>query len=214
MNFWSKGLGEKTIDLYLGKGEAQKGVDRLYVKGRMEAPVSWEYIMCLRGEDLADFFALLSDPAMADYVYHSPDRWRLIGKMVVGGLRVGGLVLVAGLRQAFGAGLPGPDVELELPPPSEKKRKRAVGRRLGSRRLSRSKTVDEEASSDRGSGSRSSFRWNHQSQNIPGANPISRYWRNCTRTPPRRGDEPRYPMASDQYRRTAIPQRIPRGLRP
>jgi hypothetical protein len=146
MNFWSKGLGKKTIDLYLGKGEPQKGVERLYVKGRMEAPVSWEYIMCLRGEDLEDFFALLREPAMADYFYHSPDRWELLRKMVLGGLRVAYLIVAACVVEALGKSVPDENVELELPPPSQQKRARARGSRLGSRRLRRSAT--ETASAD------------------------------------------------------------------
>ena len=144
MNFWSKGLGKKTIDLYLGKGEAQKGVDRLYVKGRVEAPVSWEYIILLHDEDLADFFALLRDPAMADYVYRMPGRWRLLAQIAVGGLKVVGLVLAAGLSQAFGKDLRAGEVELEMPPPSVKKRTRTVRARLGSKRLSMTTPEDGE----------------------------------------------------------------------
>ena len=136
MNFWSKGLGEKTIDLQLGKGEAHPGADHLYVKGQVEAPVSWEYIMALRGEDFVDFFALLRDPAMADFVYSSPDRWRLLGGMITGGIKVGYRVAIAALRLAFGKSVTGELVELELPPPSVRKRKRTVRGRLGSRRPS------------------------------------------------------------------------------
>ncbi len=136
MNFWSKGLGEKTIDLHLGKGEAQPGADHLYVKGHAEAPVSWEYIMALRGEDFVDFFALLRDPAMADFVYHSPNRWRLLGEMVVGGIQVACLIAVAALRLALGKSVTGELIELELPPPSTRKRKRSARRRLGSKRIS------------------------------------------------------------------------------
>jgi hypothetical protein len=132
MNFWSKGLGRRTIDLRLGAGEAIDGGDKLYVRGQMEAPVSWEYIMRLRTDDLADFFELLRDPALVDYVYGSPERWRLIRGMVVGGLQLAGLVLAAALRRRFAAGTVQQAVELDLPPPRE--RKRASGRRLGSKR--------------------------------------------------------------------------------
>ncbi len=135
MNFWSKGLGEKTIDLHLGKGEAHPGADQLYVKGQTEAPVSWEYIVALRGEDFVDFFALLRDPAMADFIYDSPDRWRLLGGMIAGGIRAGGRIAFAALRNASGTGATTELVELELPPRSVAKKKRGQGRRLGSRRL-------------------------------------------------------------------------------
>ena len=132
MSFWSKGLGRRTIDLRLAAGEALNGGDKLYVKGQMEAPVRWEYIMRLRTEDLADFFGLLRDPALIDYVYASSERWRIIRGMVGGGLQLAGLVLAAVLRQRFAGGAPPRAVDLELPPPRE--RKRATGRRLGSKR--------------------------------------------------------------------------------
>lgn len=132
MNFWSKGLGRRTINLRLGAGEAIDGGDKLYVRGLMEAPVSWEYIMRLQIDDLADFFELLRDPVLVDYVYDSPERWRLIRGMVVGGLQLAGLVLAAALQRRFAAGAVQQAVELDLPPPRE--RKRASGRRLGSKR--------------------------------------------------------------------------------
>lgn len=132
MNFWSKGLGRRTIDLRLSAGEALNGGDKLYVRGRMEAPVSWEYIMRLRTDDLADFFELLRDPVLVDYVYGSPERWRLIRGMIIGGLQLAGLVFAAALRQRFAGDAVQRAVELELPPARE--RKRATGRRLGSKR--------------------------------------------------------------------------------
>jgi len=134
MNFWSKGLGRRTIDLRLGAGEAIDGGDKLYVKGQMEAPVSWEYIMRLRVDDLAEFFELLRDPALIDYVYASSERWSLIRGMIVGGLQLAGLVFAAALRQLFASNPATQAVELELPPARVRERKRKGERRLSSRR--------------------------------------------------------------------------------
>lgn len=133
MNFWSKGLGQRKIDFYLGKGEAIKGVDWLYVKGQMEAPVSWEYIVRLRDEDLVDFFALLREPAMADYVYRSPERWHLIRGLLFGGLRLAWTILATTLRRLLRNETEIEDVEIQVPPALPRKRARAVRRRLGSR---------------------------------------------------------------------------------
>lgn len=138
MNFWSKGLGQRTLDLRLGAGEAINGGDKLFVRGQMEAPVSWEYIMRLHVHDLADFFALLRDPVLIDYVYGSPERWLLIRGMLLGGLQLAGLLLIAALRQRFASDDSPRVVALELPPARE--RKRATGRRLGSRRRIRDST--------------------------------------------------------------------------
>ncbi len=42
MEFWSKGLGKQTIALSLTDAEPLKREGTLYLKGRMEEPVSWE----------------------------------------------------------------------------------------------------------------------------------------------------------------------------
>jgi hypothetical protein len=54
--------------------------------------------------------------------------------MIIGGLQLAGLVLAAGLQQLFTRNPAKPAVELELPPPRVRERKRVSGRRLGSRR--------------------------------------------------------------------------------
>lgn len=129
MKFWSKGLGKKTIDLYLSKGETVKSGDSLYVKGQMEAPVDWDYIMPLHGHDIIDFFDLLRDPTIARYIHASPNRWSLYWAMIYQGLLLGASVLGAALKQAFGGFKAREEVVIEVPPPSMmklKKRKKAA----------------------------------------------------------------------------------------
>lgn len=137
MQFWSKGLGKKTIQLYLSKGETIASGDTLYLQGQMEAPVSWEYIMPMGGDDLVDFFELLKEPDVARYIHASPRRWQLYGAMVVQGLLLAGLVLRQALRHAFGRTAAEPDVVIEVPPPSVRKKKKAkaVKRKPYRRRL-------------------------------------------------------------------------------
>jgi len=125
MQFWSKGLGKKTINLYLSKGETIASGGQLYVKGRMEAPVDWDYIMPLQGDDIIDFFDLLKDPTIPAYIHRSPRRWQLYGAMLVQGLRLGGLVAAGALRQALGLAPQQEDVVIQVPPPSVRKKKKA-----------------------------------------------------------------------------------------
>jgi len=132
MQFWSKGLGKKTIELFLSKGEALAGDDLFYLKGQMEAPVSWEYIMPLRDDDLVDFLALLREPALARYVHAAPGRWKLYIGMLAGGLHLAALIVGALLRQALGRGPVQAVTTLQIPPPSERKRVKRR-RRLGSK---------------------------------------------------------------------------------
>ncbi len=127
MKFWSKGLGKKTIDLSLAKGETIHTAGKLYVRGTMEAPVDWDYIMPLEGDDLVDFFDLLSDPTVARYVHQSPNRWRIYGAMLKQGFGLGAAVLGAVIKMKRGRLEPVPDIEIQVPPPSvlKKKRKKA-----------------------------------------------------------------------------------------
>jgi hypothetical protein len=131
MDFWSKGLGEQTIALSLTDSEPLKSEGMLYLKGRMEEPVSWEYIMSLSEDDMVDFFTLLKEPAVADHLFESPNRWRIYGEMVLGGLRLAFLVLAAGLRRLLGREAQEEKVSIQVPPVPERRRRRPGRRRLG-----------------------------------------------------------------------------------
>jgi hypothetical protein len=124
MDFWSKGLGKKTIQLRLSKGESLKSGDSLYLRGQMEAPVDWEYIMPMNGDDLIDFFGLLKDPSVVAFVHDSPRRWQLYGAMIVQGLSLAGLVAAHAVRHMLGRVEAEQQVVIEIPPPSVLKRKR------------------------------------------------------------------------------------------
>ncbi|MBW2314208.1 MAG: hypothetical protein JRH10_08460 [Deltaproteobacteria bacterium] len=125
MEFWSKGLGKKTINLSLAKGESLPSEGTVCLRGTMEEPVSWEYIMKLTGDDIIDFFALLKGPTMADYLFDSPHRWQLYKSMVVGGIRLGVLLVVAAARRILGREVEMQEVSIEVPPPSVRKKKTA-----------------------------------------------------------------------------------------
>lgn len=141
MQFWSKGLGKKTIHLYLSKGESIVSGDQLYLQGQMEAPVSWEYIMPMGGDDLVDFFELLKEPTVARYIHASPRRWQIYAAMVVQGLLLAGLVLRQALRHAIGRTVQGPDVVIEVPPASVRKKKSKTPKRKPYRRRLDTKTT-------------------------------------------------------------------------
>jgi hypothetical protein len=136
MEFWSKGLGKRTIALTLTKGESQKSEGTLCLRGNMEEPVSWEYIMKLEEDDLVDFFGLLKERAVADFVFDAPNRWELYRGMLFGGLRLGVRVVTEILRMLLRRSRVDEDVVIQVPPPSVRTRKRGpVRRRLGSRSI-------------------------------------------------------------------------------
>lgn len=145
MEFWSKGLGKKRINLYLGKTTAVKSGEKLYLCGQLEAPVSWEFIMPLTAEDIVDFFHVLRDPSLAAYLSRSPHRWRLYGTMLVGGLQLVLLAVTTLFRSRFERG--GEEEPAIQVPPVPERRQRSVRRRLGSKTAAAS-TPEESADVD------------------------------------------------------------------
>jgi hypothetical protein len=140
MEFWSKGLGKRTIAMGLTRGESLVSEEALCLKGVMDEPVSWEYVMLLTEADLGDFFDLLREPDLAKYVHASPNRWRLYAGFVMGGVQIATRALTALLRQRFGSAVPEEKVVIQLPPPSvlkdrKKRKKRAYRRRLSTTTL-------------------------------------------------------------------------------
>ena len=147
MHFWSKGLGTKTLELDLSKGEAIKGGDVLYLRGDMEPPITWDYIMPLRGRDIVDFLDLLHDPGLPGFVQRSPERARLYWAMARHGIELVGLLLVAIVRHVLGLVPAEPAVEIQVPPESvlkKRKKKKATpekpARKAYRRRLKSSTT--------------------------------------------------------------------------
>ncbi len=54
MNVWSKGLGQRSLNLKLGDGEVRTESNQLFVEGMIEEPVWWEYRITLGVEDVTD----------------------------------------------------------------------------------------------------------------------------------------------------------------
>ncbi len=133
MEFWSKGLGKRTIALGLSKGESSLSTEALCLRGNMEEPVSWEYVMLLEEPDVGDFFALLREPELARFIHASPNRWRLYAGFVVGAAQVAWLVLKAAVLRRSGRIGSRDRVAIQLPPPyliEKHKKKTAYRRRL------------------------------------------------------------------------------------
>jgi hypothetical protein len=141
MEFWSKGLGKRRIVMGLTSGESLVSEEALCLKGVMDEPVSWEYVMLLTEADLADFFDLLREPSLARYVHASPNRWRLYSGLIRGALKITWLVVTAAVRQRFGWAVAEERVVIQLPPPymvkkaKKTKKKPAYRRRLSTTTL-------------------------------------------------------------------------------
>jgi hypothetical protein len=132
MEFWSKGLGKKTIALGLTNGESLVSEEALCLKGVMEEPVSWEYVMLIDETDIVDFLAILQEPTLAKYIHSSPNRWHLYAGLVGGGVQIAWRVIGAIWKRSFGSAVQEEKLVIQLPPPSmlkKKKRKKTLYRR-------------------------------------------------------------------------------------
>lgn len=133
MQFWSKGLGRRTISLRLVNGDSVKSGDLLYVRGSTEEPVVWDYAMMLASTDLVEFVTLLRDPAIAKFLYRSPRRWHIYLALGIGGFRFLGLLIAQTVRRMFSSSQP-PEPTIVIPPPSDRSARGAGAPRSGPRR--------------------------------------------------------------------------------
>ena len=83
MNFWSTGTGESTLSLPLGDAVASTKDNLLIFKGKMGAPVFWEYKVTMTEADFVNFFSLITKGNGAvDFIIHSPNRWKIYYRVV------------------------------------------------------------------------------------------------------------------------------------
>jgi hypothetical protein len=68
MEFWSKGLGRRSLVLELGKERVEADAEQVALSGNASAPVTWSYIMYLGRRDWTEFFELALRPEMASYL--------------------------------------------------------------------------------------------------------------------------------------------------
>ena len=87
MIFWSQGLGENSLNIPIGDAEMVKEGDLIYIKGKMGAPVFWDFKVTLREEDLKDIFIVVQDPNTAGFLVNSENHWNIYLKIVKGALR-------------------------------------------------------------------------------------------------------------------------------
>jgi len=109
--------------------------DALCLKGIMDAPVSWEYVMLLDEDDLNDFFAILQEPTLAHYIHSSENRWRLYLGLVKGGVQIAVLATVAMLKHIFKGASQEERLVIELPPPAAARPKKKKKKPLYVRKL-------------------------------------------------------------------------------
>jgi hypothetical protein len=69
MRFWSKGLGERELDIELDKSNITKEEGKVVLRGILKAPVSWNYEVTLFNEDVGGIFrVMLSIPGIVYFL--------------------------------------------------------------------------------------------------------------------------------------------------
>lgn len=87
MKFWSTGTGENTLSLPLGDAVASTKDNLLIFKGKMGAPVFWEYNINLSDEDFVSFFLLAKNPNTVEFMLNSKNRIRVFFSIAMSSVR-------------------------------------------------------------------------------------------------------------------------------
>jgi hypothetical protein len=123
MEFCSKGLGKKTLTMSFSKADSLLSDDSQWcLKGVLEEPITWEYILLFEEADLGDFFALLQEKEFAAYIHRSPHRWRFYIGLAIGALQIAWRVVTEALRRNSSATIEAERVAITLPPASSQKK--------------------------------------------------------------------------------------------
>jgi hypothetical protein len=68
MEFWSKGLGRRSLVLDLGTETVETDAQRVGLAGKVSAPVTWNYILYVESSDWRELFELALRREMATYL--------------------------------------------------------------------------------------------------------------------------------------------------
>ena len=103
MEFWSKGLGRRSLVLDLGSETVEADAQRVALAGKVSAPVTWSYILYVEPSDWRELFELALRREMASYLLCRP-RVRALARLAALLFRFVGLYLWALLRVRLGIG--------------------------------------------------------------------------------------------------------------
>jgi hypothetical protein len=112
MKLWSKGLGTKSVTMSLKDALVENAGSELLVKGKMGAPVFWDYTITMTEQDLVDILHIASRTDTVSYMLGCKSRRRVYSSAVKHASKVA-LKTVGGLFKGSGKRSTGPDVPSE-----------------------------------------------------------------------------------------------------
>lgn len=82
MEFWSKGLGRRSMVIDIGTENVEDDGRELVLTGRVKAPVTWNYVIGMEKTCWDDFFGIALSPRMAGFMA-TPKRFILFVKLTL-----------------------------------------------------------------------------------------------------------------------------------
>ena len=70
----------------------------LVIKGKMGAPVFWDYTINLDADDFISFFTLAKDPNMVDFLVYSKNWWNLFFSVAISSFKFTLMSMIGILR--------------------------------------------------------------------------------------------------------------------
>ncbi len=93
MEFWSTGLGKRSMAIDIGSEEVKVADDVVLLSGMVKPPLSWRYTITMDTDDWTEFLETAFHPVIIGYLL-KPAKWRIM-------LKAGMLLSVFFIKYSF-----------------------------------------------------------------------------------------------------------------
>ena len=94
MDFWSRGLGDSSINLRFEEGVVENYGDSMEITGKMGEPVFWDYRTTVTEADIFDILHIMKHPDIVEFLGGTEKRWSLLFALIRGAVK---FILLCGL---------------------------------------------------------------------------------------------------------------------
>ncbi len=74
MEFWSTGLGKRSMGIEVGKEAISLNEDMIFMSGIVKPPLSWHYTIIMDKDDWLEFFEIAFYPIIISYLMKAGKR--------------------------------------------------------------------------------------------------------------------------------------------
>ncbi len=79
MEFWSTGLGKKSMGIRVGEEAVKVAGNDVLLTGTVRPPLSWHYTITMDKDDWVEFLETAFHPVIVSYLI-KPGKWRVMFK--------------------------------------------------------------------------------------------------------------------------------------